>query len=82
MDWFCLVFTRPTQFRGVCVIYTQTCVNNGILHTLELELFPNQETASFDFNCGSIGIVLRPLQLQVTGGRAVSDNTVELDGGE
>ncbi len=64
--------------------YANTCVNNGILHTFELELFPNQETASFDFNWGSrrCGRVLRPLQLQVTGGRAVSDNTVELDGGE
>ena len=62
--------------------YANTCVNKGILHTFELELFPNQETASFDFNCGSIGSVLRPLQLQVTGGRGVNDNTVELDGGE
>ena len=62
--------------------YANTCVNNGILHTFELELFPNQETASFDFNCRSICSALRPLQLQVTGGRGVNDNTIELDGGE
>lgn len=59
-----------------------TCVNKGILHTFELELFPNQETSSLDTNCGIIGSVLRPLQLQVAGSRGVNDNTVELDGGE